>query len=473
MNHRTPSKFLPIVVLSICSFATLNASGAGDGNAVYGGLVKTNAQSLAEGKRADLNSLKSECKSAEEQRIAAQAKFLIFCQKEDKQKVLDKNGTPESRQKALKNCAEYLDECREAGDKELPLYSAASGMNTSGASAFMQLADGEDNPKKCSEYSKSEFNSQIEKMESNLDRRKEAYGKLLESSNRDEESFQDKYNRMQNEMSVDQKNKTKSDYASKDDDRRSQAELNKQRQDFDAKIRQTDLEIFQLQQQQSLLTTQQGKAVSNFKKALIKCQADYDAAMAAPKAPRSGLTTATVSPAKKLFALCREDAVKDRNVQSEAYDSEFAKYNKMISAKMQEMQAAKAAADQMNKMYSDAMAEKAAQKNEEDQQFFNDQRQKFTQMAQATSQKQAKAFQTQQLIADAQNSVNMANNKLDQLQSEAPLGNKPLEDIKGEVLKYNSLSDAMETMGCSSENLKKAQTAVENADAALQSGAAK
>jgi len=197
MNRKTLSKLLPIVVVSFCSLSAIEAWSAGAapaakapttaaaasvkaGAATGGNIIfppsnqPTPAARLYDSKNAAYNDIKKDCKDKENERTTARSKFLVFCQNDVKQKAA-KKGTDDAavaaRNSALKDCVKELDECRSAGDSEMPLYSAAGGMNTSGASAFMPLGDDEDNPKRCSDYSKSEYRSELDKLESNVDKR--------------------------------------------------------------------------------------------------------------------------------------------------------------------------------------------------------------------------------------------------------------------------------------------------------------
>jgi hypothetical protein len=465
MNRITPSRILAIVITALVTTTPLSTTLAADppkppaGNA---GAANGYEQALANQRAAEnalalerermtnartlTDGFDSKCKAAEKEAADSMGGFLSYCKAEFRKKIAGGNGKPsekdlETRAKAVKECAEEFDECVDLGKEEKEFASFNSSM--SGAEAMPNFPFGSGATKSCSPYSRDQLDSAISKATSALGTSKKDLKDMIDKTAKNEQELQEKYDKLQKQFIEDQEAKAKATRDGEEDKLSKQAAFDKQKGEYEAQIRKSETEIFQLQQQQSLIIKNRGREINAYKIAMLKCKEEARKIQAAGSGQvASNLSNAQASDARIVFAACRSNALSDRENEAEKTKVALATVDMNLKYKMAEMQALKESANRLAQMFATSNQKQQEYEQQNEQKFLEKQQQTWLQISKAAQDKQTKAFENQSLLTDARQEVNKASNKLNDYESQEARGSKPLEDAQTAIGKFGKLNEA-------------------------------
>lgn len=415
-----------------------NAADAGAAGFISTG--ETKLKTLGE----QLGAAKGRCEKARENTQKKMNSFLATCSDDQKADIADDDDDLASNDdkkkaaklkkiaKAQKDCRDDFKSCQGMGDSEMDFTQYMTQMGGADMSAFSNMM-GSDSKKKCSKYSQDKYDTKLEKMKTALDTKKEKFQKSQEDLLKNRESAQKEYNALQKEFIGAQEKKEEDNARRAEEGLNQEAAYDKQVKEYEAKIRETNASIFQLQQQDALMTSQRGLEVGLLQDALTKCQNDaiesrdkLKSALARGQASISGNVN-------KTLANCRQRAFKSRDMQVQKYKSDLAILEMNISMKNAELQALQQSAQKLAQMYSKSLSDKQTKELKQDEAFLKKQQQSWLEISNMAKNMEDKNMQNQQVIAEAQTAVTTASNELAQFQGEEPLSDtKSLKELRDE-----------------------------------------
>ncbi len=342
----------------------------------------------------------------------------------------------------IKNCEVLKSE--EVAFDEVMVTSVYQGMGM----ALPDITTGQTS--KCSKYSSDKLESTIERARSQLGTTKRDHKDSIEKNQRDEETYSEKSARLQEEFIRDQEEKAKAEIASKESARDRQSAFDKQKQEYEAQLRQLDQDIFKLQQQLSLMVAQRGSEINGYKAAILKCRKDireYAKSLSSSSntvsslnraGKRSGDRNAEI---KTLWDACTDQALRNRISEADKYKVAVETINMEIQSKSAEISAIRTSLQKVTQMFNQAAQDQALADQKAEEAFMKKQAQKLQQVQALDQQMMAKRMSNQKAILAAQMEVNESSNFLKDLKSQTPAGDKSREEIVKEIARAKSSED--------------------------------
>jgi hypothetical protein len=395
-------------------------------------------------KQAELDSQKedkNECKTILKKRNESQDQFIGYCKDEDLKKDSKGNLTA----KAVTECTEYLKECEQTAQEEMPFASLTNLMGMPAIGDMTSASEGT-----CSKYSSDKLETLIEKAKSNLDKKEE---KALEAARKqasDEEKDNETLQKKNEEFLKQQEDKAADELKSKEDQRNQQATFEKQQQEYNAKIRSLSDEIFAIQKAQQILIKKRQIDVANYKNMMLaasaKCTKDAKATVSSldpnsTKASGLGSLQSKDKAVRDFYAACLDQETSRRITDAEQYKADMEKFDRQLANKTAELEEVKKSADSLSKMFQQAAIDAQNKKNQDDANFAKKQQAKWLEISQIGQNMMNKKTTNMQALAKAQSYTQQASNELAKLTSQKPIANKSPEDIRKEYITPFASSD--------------------------------
>jgi hypothetical protein len=434
-------KYTIVMIFVFAGF--LSAANAADGGSASGIVVGGETREATLSRSYD--AAKSRCDKARENTQKKMSSFLATCSDDQKADMTDDDDDVDSKDekkaaekkkkiaRAQKECREEFRSCQSMGDSEMDFAQYMTQMGGADMSAFSNMM-GSDSKKKCSKYSQDKYDTKLDKMKTALDTKKEKLQKSQEDLLKNREAAQKEYNTLQKEFISAQEKKEEENARRAEEGLNQEAAYDKQVKEYEAKIRETNAAVFQLQQQEALMTSQRGLEVGLLQDALTKCQNDaiesrdkLKSALARGQASISGNVN-------KTLANCRQRAFKARDMQVQKFKSDLAILEMNISMKNAELQALQQSSQKLAQMYAKSLSDKQAKEQKQDDAFLKKQQQSWLEMSNMAKNMEDKNMQNQQVIAEAQTAVTTASNELAEFKGEEPLSDtKSLKELRDEA----------------------------------------
>jgi hypothetical protein len=491
MNRKSLSKILATVGIFVFTvYLSMDHAGAAEDpqqKAVDDARAKRKVDDDQDAKNALINNAfqqksaqDTRCDTAQKDLTTAQGSFLQACKQKERDDIRSSSSSAirsasENKSidesiskggKALQKCAEHFHECLSYGSD-----ADISNMQIPGMPGMPTIpdvsSDEDDEDKRCSDLSTDNLKSAVEKATTALDTKKKDLQQMMKDNAKSESDAQQKLDELQQKMLKDQDEWAKVLKDKKEQARNQKASYDQKKSDFDAQLRKSQGEMFQLQQQSALSSDQGRVAINGYKLAMLDCKAKVLAMRDQRNKGNehsqllgTGLSSALQSDAQQAWSICASNALQNLKNEQKKYTVAMDQINMNIKFKAQEITALQNQAKSFVDMYNSAEQERMADDTKEAQRNLENQKHTWTQLYNATNEKQKRNIENQQLLTDAQQQVQQSMKDVNTYKSQKALSDKPLSTMRSEIEKYRILLDAIATQ-CDSKKLTKLQADID------------